>query len=163
MGLDKKINSARDPQDLSKEDPDHYSETHVYSFQIDEVLKGEILHPSIQINKAYQIKMNDRNGNEFLVKEPYYYKPDPKKKYLLFLVKAPDNTYSAGFINYEISFDSTVIATLSKPDQNLKEQPVQVGDKTLSFHQEVAEAPDDITGKSFSDIKSEIVNHLKGS
>ena len=36
MGLDKKINSARDPKDLSKEDPDHYGETHVYSFQIDE-------------------------------------------------------------------------------------------------------------------------------
>lgn len=105
--LEEKINSARHPDDPKKEDPDNYQETHVYTFSINESIKGDISENTIRVNKAYQFNISDPQTDDLLVRSPDYYEPDFGKTYMLFLEKIPSsNSYSGSFINYEVEFDS---------------------------------------------------------
>jgi hypothetical protein len=48
--LDHTWNMARDPDDFQKEDTENYVEGHIYNFKVDEILKGESVLESLQVN-----------------------------------------------------------------------------------------------------------------
>ena len=93
-------NMARSMEDISKEDRYHYSEGHLYKFDVEQVLKGKV-EQIITINIPYKRNgyINTSSGNiseqgltddKILLKEihsidPLYIKPDVEKKYVLFL------------------------------------------------------------------------------
>lgn len=103
-------NMARDPRDITKEDPDNYTEGWLYDFNVEKILKGSIADASIQVNHRHSetisVTESDAEVNSLgiIVKQatvtnkvavevadPTFIEPELNSKYVLFLCK--DNTF----------------------------------------------------------------------
>lgn len=125
-------NMARDLEDSSKESSEHYVEGHIYSFQVEQVVKGECSEETIYINIPYKERIRgeisnvitDERGNllkeatkidpyEFEVIREFYMEPDPEERVMLFLLyDAEFDRYFAAIEPYMIVLDENDTAEL---------------------------------------------------
>ena len=123
-------NIARDLEDSSKESSEHYVEGHIYSFQVEQVVKGECSEETIYINIPYKerirgeitnVVINDRGSivkeaterdlYEFEVIRQFYIEPKLGERVMLFLRGDPEfDSYFAAIEPYMIAFDENDIA-----------------------------------------------------
>lgn len=156
----KSVNAARNLENPAEPAKDVYDEAKIYEFKVDQVLKGTIATDHILIHKVYsqEIKdLKDEDGHPLDVRVPNstFLKPEMGKKYILFLDKYPymKNTYSGSFANYEINFDDQDKAILKKPEP-IGSEMVKANGKEINIEMErVANFPDEVTGKSFTDLE----------
>lgn len=101
-------NMSRNPSDPSQESTEDYAGGRMYTFHVEQVLKGEIEQESISVSLAYQERyrgeitnvVTDERGNvikEPTKRDPYeiyairdtYMEPDPEERLMLFLCYEP--------------------------------------------------------------------------
>ncbi len=99
-------NMARNPSDITKEDPDNYTEGLLYDFRVEKVLKGSMDSESIQVNHRHceTVKLTESDAevnslgvivkqatvtNEVAVEvaDPTFIEPELNCKYILFLCR----------------------------------------------------------------------------
>lgn len=143
-GLYSTINLARDEQDRSKESTEEYLGGKVYSFHVDQTLKGELKDNSIHIVHRYsnQFEIEETLGHEDKEVEqadPTYIKPSMGKTYIAF-IKQPE---------VEDFYEQSVEPYLIKVDTD---EQVEI----KSQIKEELEFDDTISGKSFNELETEI-------
>jgi len=114
-------NAERDPKHHNEPSKNSYSETKVYSFSIEQLLKGDVREPSILVSIPFSKELTglkDEQGNElrFRIPNTAHVQPTLFKKYILFLRKNErTGMYQAPFTPYmiEIKHDNKVV--LQKP------------------------------------------------
>lgn len=161
----KTINSARDPKNVSNPDPHNYHETRLYSFQVEQVLKGPFTDKTIEVGKLYKKtykELTDEHGKpvHFQIVNSTFIKPDFGKKYVLFLDKVEFNdTYKGAFANFELLIQPGQTLEMKKPDPKLAVQEFNVGNKITRVHLETVDVHDTVTGKRLHDLIAKINIH----
>ncbi|WP_438350593.1 cardiolipin synthase [Paenibacillus sp. FA6] len=130
--FDSKWNMLRDPNNVELEAKDSYMEGHLYNFEVNEILKGDLKDTSILVNHKYSTRMvyeenNEIINNEGLVvkeatsskeynfdnKDFLYIEPDIGSKYILFLnVDSDFGNYYGAIEPFSIKLDKNDTATL---------------------------------------------------
>lgn len=148
--FDSKWNMARNPQNISEEDPDNYVEGWLYDFEINDVLKGTVESSSILVNHRYSQQVTNKGSNAvidgegrivqaateenprtFTVHEPMFIEPELNCEYMLFLLK--DNhfgNYYAAVEPFSIKIDNGIPALQSNLINNTEpfREEVEAGD-----------------------------------
>lgn len=182
VGLDSIWNMARDPDNVKNEDSENYVEGQLYSFVIDDVLKGDTVTDTILVNHRYSetvksiesnAKINEEGiivkaatkSNEITLKvlDPLFIEPDLNSTYILFLLKDQDfgNYYGAiePFV-IKITDEIAVLQSnlIDKADNFV--QPIDIdGSRTVEVIIDGVSIDDTISGKSFEDIKKAIISN----
>lgn len=97
--FDSSWNMARDPENVRLEDAEYDIEGHLYRFEVEEVLKGDMAEGDILVNHKYSSVFPVRSAKtneegEVEVRNPLYIEPELGGRYLLFL------SYNADFDHY---------------------------------------------------------------
>ncbi|SDY04025.1 hypothetical protein SAMN05421736_101207 [Evansella caseinilytica] len=167
-------NMARHPVDISEPDRENYVEGHLYEFDVDEVILGQIDNKQMTVNYRYSELIQVENSKEDLfditVEDPRYIKPELNTEYILFL-------------NYDDDFDNYYGAIEPFQLQMTKDSQVELITKLTSNELQIAESAnntftlddgtivhvdseldridDHITGLKFEDIITKIKNTMK--
>ncbi|GGB72890.1 cardiolipin synthase [Fictibacillus barbaricus] len=164
--LDSKWNMARNPKDISQEDPENYVEGHIYTFKVDYVVKGNIQNKKmIEINHRYSetIDIEDGDGNveKATNLDPLYIQPDLNAKYVVFLKYEPtQNHYYKAIEPFtvkineldKVELQSNLLSSVNKAKKN----EFKAGNKTFIIDNEIHKIQDNISGMSIEELKSKI-------
>lgn len=182
--FDSKWNMARNPENIMEEDPDNYTEGHLYNFEISKKIKGETESNQIKVNHRYSEiilleesneVINDegiivREATKVITKEienidPLYIEPTIGQKYMLFLSEDEVfGSYYGAIEPFAIVFDENDVAELKTNlvsiDEESLSQEVEVGESNFTVINEIYESVDDtISGESLEEI-TEIVEEV---
>lgn len=164
--FDSTWNMARDINDISKPDSNHYIEGRIYKFKVDKVLQGLTEDDSIDVNLRYsediEYLMEDGKAINLENKNPLFIEPEIGKKYMLFLKKG---TYYYGALEpFQIQIDENNKAILKSNLINVKPENLKniqkVGDKEIEIVNEAHEIRDTISGKDIGELL-DIINDQK--
>lgn len=86
-------NMARNPEDASEENENVYIEGHLYTFQIEFVLNGDIDEDEIIVNLRYADRFGLNEDDTVLVPDLNYVEPELGTTYVLFLEKEESEDY----------------------------------------------------------------------
>ncbi len=154
--LKKKVNSARDVNDPSKESAEEYHEGEVYEFAVDQVLKGEISEKSILIEIPKKIQLTDPEDlRKYEIIDPNYIQPKMDQKYILFLDKdEEDEHYGIPFFPYVLEIQDNHVLQVVKPDPALKTQEFQAQNKQVQVEGDsfADRFQDGLSGKRMQDV-----------
>ncbi|MBA4495660.1 hypothetical protein ACFO25_03045 [Paenactinomyces guangxiensis] len=152
------VNGARNPKDPSKPAADNYEEVNVYTFQVDEVLKGKVPSKIIRVGYAKTMELNHPKSNgKITIKHPLQVHPAIGRKYILFL-NEPDlytHFYTSAFTPSLIEIKGNQTVELKLPDKGLKLQKMSMSGEVVSIG--VEGFPDDyqdtVSGMSVAEVK----------
>jgi hypothetical protein len=154
--LKKKVNSARDVNDPSKESEEEYHEGEVYDFAVDQVLKGKISEKSILVEVPKKMQLTDPEDlRKYEIIDPNYIQPKMDQKYILFLDKADgDDYYGIPFFPYVLEIQDNQILKVVKPDPALRIQELQAQSKQIHVEGDsfVDAFQDLLSGKRLQDV-----------
>lgn len=182
VGFDSSWNMARNPSNAFEEDAEHYVEGRLYSFEVEDVLKGDLAAGTVLVNHRYSEikKMTESNAvvnaegiilseatktNDisFTLTDGLYIEPEIGAKYILFLLKDKD------FGNYYGSiepFAIKIIDNVAQVQSNLinsagvRKQAVAIDgtSRTIVVTEHCAPLNDRISGIDFNLLKKEIID-----
>jgi hypothetical protein len=179
-GFDSIWNMARNPGNIYEEDTERYVEGHLYSFEIDEILKGNTEKDEILINHKYSelIKTTESNAvineqgiiiseateiNEisFTLTNKLYIEPEIGATYILFLL------YDGNFDDYYGAVEPFIIkvsdeivylqSNLLDSEGEVEEEVMIDGtDRTMVVSQYGDHIDDQLSGTDFGSVKDTI-------
>ena len=178
-------NMARNPDDISQEDSENYTEGLLYTFIIDEVLKGELNERDILVNHRYSeivsvlesdAVTDDRgvivkeatieNVVSFTLHDPLYISPVLDAPYILFLDRDANSGYFHGPIepfSIRITSDNNAVLESNLIDsEGYFEETISVGD-AQSFSVYISKGvaiEDNISTMSPEDIVQQIISEV---
>lgn len=178
--FDSAWNMARNPSDITEEDPDNYTEGLIYDFSVEKVLKGNMDDESIRVNHRHfeTIKLTESdaevNGSGIIVKpatvtnevavevaDPTFIEPELNCKYILFLCKDKNfGNYYAAIEPFSIKLEDGVAVLQSNltGDNNPFRQRVTASNSKqvdVSFFGAVS-ITDRISGMSYDELIGKI-------
>jgi hypothetical protein len=183
MGFDSSWNMARNPNNISDEDEERYVEGRLYSFNVEDVLKGNLADETVLVNHKYSEtrKMTESNAvinaegiivteatvtNEisFTLIDALYIEPEIGVKYVLFLAK--DNNFGNYYGSVEpfiIKISDDNIAYIQSNLINSTgaiEQVVTIDgtSRTIVATEHTTPLNDNISGIDFELLKDEIID-----
>jgi hypothetical protein len=155
-------NGDRDMDDPSKESSDSYSETKVYAFEVDEVLKGDV-PKNIKVNLHYSwteddLRDEEENPIKLTIKSQIFVEPKLSNKYVLFLNKAEfTDGYVSASLPFEIRIDEQNKAILHLgAGENETIVQDENGKKYRIVQESIDLYEDKITGKDLKELIQEI-------
>lgn len=166
------MNMSRDSKDITKESKAGYEEGRVYEFTVEEVLVGKVRDEKINIALAYSSEtvIYDSNGDEVKVQlpNPFFKEPKRQQKYMVFLYKNSElNTYFKSFEPYRIEIQDGILVTDSvlfstKSDDKTSTVKLEKTKEIITVDYRIpSSVKDTVSGKYFSDVKSEILEIAK--
>ena len=166
------MNMRRDPKDMTKESEFSYEEGRIYEFTVEEVLVGKVPDEKINIALAFskEAVIYDGNAEEVKVqlRDPFFREPKLQQRYMLFLYENSElNTYFKSFEPYRVEVQDGILimdSVLFSNSTDDKISTVQL-EKTKEMIKVDYGIPrgvkDTISGRYFSDVKSEILELAK--
>ena len=164
------MNMRRDSKDITKENKVSYEEGRVYEFIVEEVLVGKVRDEKINIALAYSSEtvIYDGNGDEVKVQlpNPLFKEPKRQQKYMLFLYKNNElNMYFKSCEPYRIEIQDGILlsdSVLFEPDNKTSTLKLEKTKEMITVDYRIPIGiKDTISGKYFSDVKSEILELAK--
>ncbi len=178
-------NMARDPMDPSKEDPKLYYEGRLYTFHVEEVIKGDVAESEIQVNHSYahnetytesdavvdelgivQKEATWSKEHTLLIKDPLFTEPQKDTEYILFLIKSDDFDHYYGAIEpFMIRLDQgkAVLQTNLTREKNISEETITTEDGfTIRVIQDGGGGlKDTITGLTEEELEERIFSDMR--
>ena len=168
-------NMYRDANDPSKPDPNNYAGGEIYSFALEQALKGEpgtkeipVLMRAFRRNRYVESDMvTDRTGlitkpatykieHTFDVKNPYYFKPNMNDTYILFLDCNKNGKYVFSAVPFSIRIAPTGKAVLEWPFKGASEtftfKNKNGEEKTIEYSYDGFSIEDKITGQKGAEL-----------
>jgi hypothetical protein len=182
VGFDSHWNMARSPDNIFEKDNEYYSEGHLYSFTVDNVLKGALSDSVVLINHRYSelkkvtesnaivnsegiivVAATKTNDISFALIDALYIAPEVGAKYILFLTK--DNTFGNYYGSIE-PFAIKMIDNIAYVQSNQmnstgsKEQTITIDgtSRTIVVTEHFAPLNDKISGTDFNLLMSDIID-----
>lgn len=180
-GLDSKWNMARNPENIMEEDSENYVEGWLYSFEVDDVLKGSLEKSgTILVNHKYSQLVTaaesnavvDHEGNilkaatkentlSFSIHDPMFIEPELDSAYILFLSRDKDfGNYYAAVEPFSIKVENGIPELQSNLLNHTKtfSEEIAIGrGRTVDVLCDVGMGVDDfISGRSLEDITQAI-------
>lgn len=166
------MNMKRDSKDITKESKLSYEEGRIYEFTVEEVIVGKVRDEKVNIALAVSLEtiIFDSNGDEVKIQipDPLFEEPKRQQKYMLFLYKNIElNTYFKSFEPYRVEIQDGILSMDSVLFSNKKEDKTSTVklEKTKEIitvdYRIPSNVKDTISGKYFSDVKSEILELAK--
>lgn len=178
LNFDSKWNMARDPEDITKEDPENFVEGRLYQFKVDQVVKGadssEIIKVNHRVSETLKVEESDaviaangtvkksatwESSHEVVNQDPLYIAPNIGSKYMVFLkYDEMQNNYYGAIEPFSIKFNDEDIAELQSNIKNTSDHHFSskknINGKTIEITNHVESTIDDkISGLSFENLK----------
>mgnify|MGYP001456938655 CR=1 FL=1 len=161
-------NAERNPKNEHEESKEAYSETKVYSFNVEKSLKGDVTESSsIQVSIPYTKELTglrDEQGKELRFRIPSigHVQPTLGKRYVLFLMKNErTNSYQAPFTPYMIEIQNDNKVVLQKPQEKVQTSFRSSNNQYQISVEGVHLEKDEISGKDLNVLINEVKNELE--